>query len=198
MKDTIKRYITFIVGLLFFGVGIAFGYKSLLGSDPMGVFVGGLANVIKLEVWLANIVVGLVEIAIGFVLERKNVTLATLIGLTCGSFAINLGMTIIPDSNVLFIRIIYMCLAVLSYTFGIAVQQYANCGLSNLDCLIFGLKRLFRVNEYYRIRWAVDAFFLIGGFLLGGVINVGSALFIFFSGILIQFFKKQLDKTGIL
>ena len=196
-KKTITQYILFLIGLLFFSLGLSFSNRSLLGTNPMGVFVSGLSKTFSITFGFANFIVNAFQIATGYVLDKKNVTIASILAMLVGSYLIDFTSIFIPVTDSFVIRIVYMILGVLSYCLGIALQQHAKCGYGGLDCFIFGLAKLFKVKEYYRIRWFVDGFFLVSGFLLHGVVNVGTLILVVFGGLIIQNTKKLIDKLSV-
>ena len=198
MKIDFKKYAIFFIGILLFATGISFGIKSLLGGDPMSILVVGINNHVSLSLGTCNLIVAGIEIAVGYILDKKNVTIISLIAVFLGSYTIDLASFLIPDASNMIVKIIYMILGVLLYCFGISLQQYANIGLGNLDCFIFGLMKAFKVKTYRYVRWIVEASFIIVGYLLGGIFGIGTIIILCFSGILIESFKKietnSLDK----
>ena len=194
MERKTLRYILFIFGLLIFSFGISFGNRSLLGGNPMAVFVVGLSKHLPLSVGTCNLIVAVVEVIIGFVLDRKNVTLATVFGMVFGSYMIDFANLFILETDSLIIRIIFMICGILCYCLGLSLQQYAHVGLGNLDCLNFGLMKAFNVEKYHTVKWITDAAFLIAGYLLGGVVNVGTVLLLLMAGVIIEQLRKVLKK----
>ena len=193
---TVKKYSIFILGLLFFGFGISLGLKSGFGNNPMGVFVQGISKRTPLSIGICNMIVGLCEAGIGYALDKKNVSIATFVVIFCGSFFIDLANALIPGSDTIVVRILYMLLGIFSYCIGFSIQQLAECGLSNYDCFIFGLSKLFKTENYPLIRGICDFLFIVTGYFLGGVIGVGTLILVLFSGKIIVFLKKQLGKIA--
>lgn len=192
--DLAKSYLLFALGLLVFGIGISFGNKSLFGGNPMSVFVVGVKNHLNLSMGTCNLIVAAIEIIVGYLLDKSNVSIASVFGMICGSYAIDFGNLLISDSNNIYVRIIYMLVGIVCYCFGLAMQQYGHVGLGNLDCLNFGLKKAFKIKEYHTIKWIVDGMFLIAGYLLGGIVGIGTVLLLACSGLLIERFKALLIK----
>lgn len=192
MTKNIRRYIVFIIGLMFFGFGISFGIKSGFGNNPKGVFVTGVAENISISVGTCNMLLGLFEALVGYVLDKKNVNIGTIVIILCGSYSIDLGNFLIPDSNILIIRILYMIIGIILYCFSFSIQQYVECGLNNYDCYIFGLAKLLKTKDYTKIRLVCDLLFIIIGYLLGGVVGIGTMILVLCSGKIITFFKKTL------
>ena len=190
----IKKYIIFAIGTLIFGFGISLSNKSLLGGNPMSVLVSGITNILPFSFGTCNLIVGIIQIIVGYICDKKTVTFATIFGTICGSYAIDFADLFIKDTNVLTIKIVYMILGIILYCLGLALQQVPNCGYSNLDCFIFGLAKVFKIDKYHIIRWIVDIAFLIIGYLLGGVVGIGTVLLFIVSGILIELFVNVFRK----
>lgn len=195
MKIDLKRYLVFIIGLIFFGFGISLGNKSLLGGNAMSIFVVGISKHIILTIGQCNFIVGLVESIIGYIFDKKNVTLATIISMVFGSSTIDFANMLIKDTSTLSIRVIYMLIGIVMYCGGLAIQQFAKCGYGSLDCLNFGLKKFFKVKDYHTIRWFTDIFFIVFGTILGGIFNVGTVLLLAFAGLLIERIRSLLIKA---
>lgn len=193
-KNLIKKYLIFSLGLLVFGTGIAFSNKSLFGGNPMAVLVGGMSKHLPLSFGTCNLIAGIIEVIVGYVCDKKNVTFATFFGLFCGSYSIDLASLFIPTSDNIYTRFIYMIVGVLLYTLGIAIQQLGKIGYSNLDCFIFGLGKKFKIHEYHSIRWIVDCSFVAIGYFLGGVVGFGTLVLLLFSGVFVEFYLDLLKR----
>lgn len=189
-----KRLITFIVGLIILGIGISFNNKSLFGCNPMSIFVVGLSKHLPVSMGTCNLIVALIEMFFGYILAKENVTYTTVIGVFGVSYAIDLGNFLIPDTNNVFIRTIYMIIGILLYCAAFSIQQVAKCGYSHYDAFVFGLAKKFKIEKYHSIRWCTDAIFLVSGYLLGGIVGIGTVLLLVFSGILIERFKSIIEK----
>lgn len=188
----VKRYCIFGISLIFFASGISLTVKSGLGNDPMGVFVQGLTHILPFTYGICNMCAGVCEATIGLIFERKNVRVVTFLVIFCGSSLIDVANSLIPDTDVLIVRIIYLVLGTISYCFCYSIQQTVRIGLSHYDCCIFGLAKLFKTDNYPKVRRFCDLFFIVVGFVLGGTIGIGTIIYVLFSGKIIVFFKERL------
>lgn len=189
-----KKYLIFFIGTILFSLGISFGNKSLLGGNPMAVLVNGVSKQISLSFGTCNLIVSAIEVIVGYLLDKRNVTWVTIVTMLVASSFIDLaGLFIIESSNIV-VRVIYMLVGIALYCLGLGMQQYGKIGYENYDVFIFGLKKAFKVSKYHTIKWIVDGAFLILGFILGAEVGVGTVLFIVFAGILIEFFKELTEK----
>lgn len=193
-KDTYaKRALIMIVGSIVFGMGIGFCNAADLGMDPMSVFSDGIHQTISITLGQANALLSIVEIAIAFVLNRKNVSLITLATIFTVSIGIDLvGLFHISNLTML-LRVVFMVMGFLIYTFGIAITQNSGIGYSGYDSFIFSLGTLFHTESYHLLRWGTDGLFLILGFLLGGTIGICTALVLIAAGKVTEWWLKQIE-----
>lgn len=196
MKRKTYNYILFIIGLIVLGIGISFNNKSMLGCNPMSIFVVGLSKHLPVSMGTCNLIVALIEMILGFLLAKENVSIATVIGVFGVSYAIDLGNFIIPDTSSVVIRIVYMIIGVIMYCLGFSIQQVSKCGYSHYDTFVFGLAKRLKIEKYHNIRWCTDALFLIFGYLLGGVLGIGTVLLLVLSGVLIERFKEIIESIN--
>ena len=194
-KNDIKKYIIFFIGTLIFSFGISFGNRSLFGGNSMAVFVVGISKHINLSISTCNLIVAAFEMAIGYILDKKNVTWASVVAMVVGSYLIDFANLFVLPTEDMLVRFIYMFLGILCYTLGLGIQQYASIGYGNLDCFIFGLKKVFNIKKYHTIKWVVDFVFIIAGYFLGAEVGVGTVLLLAFAGVLIETFKGLCKKV---
>ena len=164
----------------------------------MATLVTGIYKNCNLDYGTCNLIVGLVEILIGYIFDKKNVTVASFVGLFCCSYFIDLTNLFIVDTDSVVIRIIYVIAGTILFCLGIAIQQFSKCGYANLDCFLFGLKKAFKIDNYHTIKWIVDISFIVVGYLLGAVVGVGTVIMFIFTGLLVELFLKLLNKTNLM
>lgn len=193
-KNTIYRFFWYMIGLVFFAFGISFSIRSKLGGNPMSVLVEGVDVQLPFSFGMCNLLVGVIQLVIGYLCDKRNVTIATLIAMVTGSFIIDFGNYIIPITDDIRVMYLYMMIGVIIYCVGVGIQIQASIGLSNLDLFIFGLMKVTKIDSYKKMRWICDAGFLIVGYLLGGTIGVGTLVLLVVSGYLIEKFGLVFKK----
>lgn len=192
----INKYIVFLIGKIIFSFGISFGNRSLFGGNSMAILVTGISkNLPFLTYGTCNLMVGIVEVIIGYICEKKNVTVVSVLALVFGSYMIDLVNLFILPTNDLFIRIAFMFLGILCYCFGLAIEQHASVGYSNYDVFVFGIKKIMKADKYHTAKWAVDIVFIIIGFILGAEVGIGTLSLLLFTGILVEWFREILKKV---
>ena len=171
------------------GIGIGVCDQADLGVDPMSVLVTGLFRHIPVSFGTMNLFVSLVQMGIGFVLDRKNISFATFIALISVSIGIDLyGSFGFSAANVTF-NFLLLALGVILYCGGIALSQVPHCGYTAYDCLVFGTMKVAKCS-YPKAKWPIDLLQLVIGYLLGGSVGLCTVVIVLVSGSLIVAMKK--------
>lgn len=206
--DLIKRLILFFVGMSVIQFGVALFLKTNIGSDPFTVFTQGLAFTLdktglknfslvqfisgKAEVTpgVANMIILVVLFAIIILVDMKRIKIGTLICVVGVGPIIDLGTKVISyfpvESYNIVIKAILLLAGCLIIAIGFSVLSAANVGVAPNDIVPFILVDKTKV-QYRWIRIALDAGFLIIGFLLGGKIGIGTVIAMLSTGPFIQF-----------
>ena len=193
-KLVIKKYIVFIVGCLVMGCGIRLCDFAQLGVDPMSVLDLGLTKHIPITFGTANLIVSLIMVGSGFILDKKNVTVATVIALFMVSIGIDLFSILPIGYQTGLPAFILMIIGFLIYCLGISITQIPHCGYAAYDCLVFGLME--KTNkEYHFFRWIIDGSYSIIGWLLGGTLGVNTFVVFFCTGKVVEFIVPKLKKV---
>ena len=192
----LNKYIVFLIGKIIFSIGISLGNRSLFGGNSMAVLVTGISkNLPALSYGTCNLMIGIIEVIIGYICDRSNVTLVAILALVFGSYMIDfVNLFILPTSDI-FIRIIFMLIGILCYCLGLAIEQHASVGYSNYDVFVFGIKKAIKADKYHTAKWIVDIVFIIIGFMLGAEVGVGTLSLLLFTGIIVEKFRELLKKV---
>lgn len=160
----------------------------------MSILVVGINKHVSLSMGTCNLIVAIFEIIIGTLLYRKNTTWFSVILMFVSSYLIDFAnIFVIPTDNMV-VRFIYMFAGVILYCLGLGMQQSASVGYGNFDIFICGIKEALHIKKYHRIKWVVDAVFILGGYLLGAEVGIGTVLLLAFAGVLIEEFKELTNK----
>lgn len=195
-KNIIIKYIVYTIGVLVLGAGIAISDASLLGTDSFSVLLNAVTKITGISMGIVNAFVCALQIVIGYIFDRKNVTLATFISLFASSIGIDLMAMFMPSNPSTVVKVILMIVGILVYTFGTALSEFPHCGYNTYDCLIFSMANIFHTNNYAHVRWGVDGAFLIVGYLLGGTVGICTVLVFVTAGKLVEFYLKLFKKMG--
>lgn len=160
--------------------------RAGLGLDPWDVFHQGLAGRVDLSIGLVVNIVGAAVLLLWIPL-RQWPGIGTIANVLVIGTAMDLSLLALPDLHGLPLRGAGLALAVVAN--GIAGALYIGAGLGPgpRDGLMTGLAR--RTGwPIRRVRTGIELTVLAAGWLLGGTVGVGTVLYAFAIGPLVQAF----------
>lgn len=180
-----------LFGLTLFGLGLALMVISDLGLSPWDVLHQGISR-------QTGIPIGTVVIITGFAVLLLWIPLHERIGIGTIANAIVIGLVldgallVLPETleNVV-LRWVALLAGVVIVAIGSGFYIGAGLGPGPRDGLMTGLAR-----RGISIAWArawIEITALVTGWLLGGTVGVGTVLFAFGMGPLVQFFLRRLS-----
>ena len=187
------RLIQLASGLLLFGVSIALLLRAELGLDPWDVLHQGVAR-------SAGFSFGSVVIATSFLVLALWIPLRQRPGVGTIANAVMVGLVadfttpLLPAPGHLFEQWIMLCAGVVLTALASATYIGAGLGPGPRDGLMMGLAA--RGHSIGRVRTAIELTVLLAGWLLGGTVGIGTAVFALAIGPLIQIMLPWLDRTG--
>lgn len=205
MKTTITRVIILFIGLIIAHFGVSLFLLANLGSDPFNVMIQGLSRSIGNVITSPLITHGNTHMAVSILIinvllfvDRTYIKIGTLICMFCGGpiidiFNMMLAAVITPDSTMA-VRVISNVLGCIILAFGMSVviKSQAGTGPNDLVGVVISdkLKKKFSI-----IRMMVDACFLVCGWLLGGVVGIGTVICLFLVGPVAGFFLPKSENV---
>jgi len=181
-----RRLIQLFAGLSLYGASMALMLRAALGLDPWDVFHQGLASHVGLSFGMLVNVVGAVVLLLWIPL-RQWPGVGTIANVLVIGTAVDLTLPLLPAFDDLAIRAVMLALGV--GLNGIAGALYIGAGLGPgpRDGLMTGLVR--RTGWSIRVvRTGIELTVLALGWLMGGTIGVGTVLYAFAIGPLVQVF----------
>jgi uncharacterized membrane protein YczE len=179
-KVHLQRLSILIFGLTIFGIGDAFLIITNLGNTPWTVLAEGIALNTPLNIGAATFLISTLVLLFWIPLKQKP-GLGTIANIIIIAIAIEIGLFIIPEVSNIFAKIFYILFGI--SLVGIGSALYITCGLGTgpRDGLMTGLHYRTGVRVG-RVRLVLEILALSAGFLLGGTLGVGTALFALFIG----------------
>lgn len=190
----VERLIRCLFGLTLFGLGISMIIDAELGAAPWDVFHTGVSDLTGVSVGNVVILTGLALLLIWIPL-RERPGLGTVLNAVVIGLIVDLTLPWIPDSDLLVTRTLLMLGGVTVIAIGSGCYIGAGLGPGPRDGLMTGLAR--RSIRSWPIsirtaRTAVELVVLAVGVALGGSIGIGTAVFAFGIGPLVQVFLPRL------
>ena len=198
LKETVLRAIILLVGLLIAHLGVTLFLLADLGSDPFNVLVQGLFHSLADLTGLTFLTHGRVHIAVCFLIilvlllvDRTYVKLGTIICMICGGPIIDMYSfflaPILADMSSLIGRLLMLVAGcvILAYGMTIVIKSDAGTGPNDLVAVVIS-EKLHRKFGITRI--IVDVCFVAVGYLLGGLVGVGTIICAFCVGPVASYF----------
>jgi uncharacterized membrane protein YczE len=181
-----------LVGLAGYGLSMAMMVRSELGLDPWDVFHQGLAVHTGMTIGIASGVVG-VAVLLAWIPLRNRPGIGTIANVIVIAVTVDLGLLLIQVPTSTPARIAMMVGAVVLNAFSTVLYVGAGLGPGPRDGLMTGL--VVRTGLSVRlVRTSIEATVLAIGWLLGGTVGVGTVLYAFGIGPLVQFFVRITPK----
>lgn len=177
-KNKVVRYLGVLFGLVFVSIGASFFITANIGSEAITVFMQGIMLQTNSNYALAIIIANLVPVIVLFIIKRNDL-------LSFGSFAVILigplidlwlasGLFIQP--TILLMQLMFLLIGILASGLGLAVYIHANVGMSPFEALVVAISQKFKNVRFFLIKIVFDSLFLVIGFVLGGVVGIGTVI----------------------
>ncbi|MBJ7336235.1 hypothetical protein [Mycolicibacterium sp.] len=184
MTRACGRGVALLVGLMGYGFSMAMMVRAGLGLDPWDVFHQGLAGRTGMTIGLASAVVG-VAVLLAWIPLRNRPGIGTVANVIVIAVTVDAGMALLPAPTEMPIRIAMMLGAVLLNALSTVLYIGAGLGPGPRDGLMTGL--VARTGLSVRlVRTSIEATVLAVGWLLGGTVGVGTLVYAFGIGPLVQ------------
>lgn len=185
-----RRLVQLFAGLALYGWSMAMMVRSELGLDPWDVFHDGVSRWIGLSFGTVVIIVGVAVLALWIPLRQwpglGTVANAVVIGLVT-----DLGLAVLTTPDAMWARVGLLVGGVALN--GLAGGMYigSQFGAGPRDGLMTGL--VLRTGRSIRlVRTSLEVTVLALGWLLGGVVGIGTVLYALSIGPLVQLFLPRL------
>jgi len=184
-----------ITGLAFFGFGIALFLRANLGLAPWDIFHKGLSEKLDISIGLVIEGVGLLLLLLWIPL-RQRPGVGTILNAIEIGLVVNLTKPLIGEPDQLIIRALMVIAGVLVIGLGSALYIGAGLGSGPRDGLMLGLSKYAIRGHQISIRVArtfVELTVMVAGLFLGGSIGVGTLIFMFGIGPLVQLILPRFE-----
>ena len=172
--------------------------RAGLGGDSVAVFLEGLSVAGGISLGTASWTLNVVLVALAFLMARKHIGWTTVYScILTGSFVDLADVLLEPVfslSGAVWFRWGIFLAGLLLLTVSCALMIRFCPGMSILDAIVTRLSEKLRVS-FRAVRMTIDAALMLSGFLMGGVVGIGSVVAVLGTGPLIQFFV-QFGKKG--
>ncbi len=188
MRREVVRGLVLLVGLTGYGFSMAVMVRAGLGLDPWDVFHQGLARHTGMTIGVASAVVGVV-VLLAWIPLRNRPGVGTVANVVVIAITVDAALWLLPTPTSLPVRIAMMVGAVVLNAVSTVLYVGAGLGPGPRDGLMTGLVERTGLSVRF-VRTSIEATVLAVGWLLGGTVGVGTVLYAFGIGPLVQFFLR--------
>ncbi|GIF21230.1 membrane protein [Paractinoplanes tereljensis] len=175
------------MGLVLYGVSMAFMVKSGLGLNPWDVFHQGLSKATGISFGWVVILLG-VPILLLWIPLRQRPGIGTIANLFVVGFAVDAALAMLPAGHGIPARIAYLVGGILLNGLATGLYIGSNFGPGPRDGLMTGIVGRFPKLSIRLVRTAIELSVLGVGFLLGGTVGVGTVAYALAIGPLVHLF----------
>ncbi len=184
-----RRLPRLLLGLLPLGIGIGMMVEARLGVSPYDVLHQGLADLTGLSFGTVVIVLGVLVLFLWIPLGQRF-GIGTVINTLTVGLIVDRFLDWSPDPTTLALRWAYLLVGILIIAFGVGLYIGAGLGPGPRDGLMTGIAA--KGYPLWLVRTGLELAALLGGWLLGGDVGIGTLLFAFGIGPLGHFFLLRL------
>ena len=169
--------IMLITGLFFFGLGEAIIIGSGSGVSPWTVLAQGISIETDLSVGTTTFLIS-IAILIFWIPLKQVPGIGTILNAIIIASTIDLTLPYLPQTNDTYLKLLQACLGIFVVGLGSGIYLISNLGPGPRDGLMIGLQKQ-TGTSIPLIRTILELSAVISGWLLGGVVGIGTVLFVF-------------------
>jgi uncharacterized membrane protein YczE len=181
-----------MLGLVLFGIGLALMVIADLGLSPWDVFHQGISFHTGIPIGTIVIITGLL-VLVAWIPLKERIGIGTIANAIVIGATLDVALLILPERiEPLAMRWAAMLVGVVLVAIGSGYYIGAGLGPGPRDGLMTGLTRVtgFPLGL---VRGGLEIVVLAVGWILGGTVGVGTVVFAFGIGPLVQFFLSRLQ-----
>lgn len=198
-NHTLNKLVIFFSGLILVALGSAHMIKvSQLGVQPFDILYIGLQEKFPVTIGTASILIGCILVTFSLLLTKEKLKVGTILDTIClGAFVdlfLHIDFLTTPDS--LLGQIYYLLVGTILISFGAALTILSDLGAGPIDTFMLAIHKRLKLSMKLATT-VIEVFTLTIGFFLGGPVGVGTLLFCFSIGPLIEMFLTILNKKEV-
>ena len=169
--------IMLITGLFFFGLGEAIIIGSGSGVSPWTVLAQGISIKTDLSVGTTTFLIS-IAILIFWIPLKQVPGIGTILNAIIIASTIDLTLPYLPQPNDAYLKLSQACIGIFVVGLGSGIYLISNLGPGPRDGLMIGLQKQ-TGTSIPLIRTILELSAVISGWFLGGVVGIGTVLFVF-------------------
>lgn len=197
-KEFIWKALMSLIGITLISFGAALSQTMNMGLDPFTAINTGASELLGFTLGNYQLFVNAAILAIILFFDRKIIGWGTifnfvLVGYMIEFFISMLESFIDPTQFAFIVQLLITVVAILIFTFGVALYMDADLGVSPYDAIAPVITD--RVSASYKtVRMIQDIIVVITAWILGGPVGVSTFITGFMAGPLIDFFSNRFTR----
>lgn len=192
MNEKQRRIFMTVAGVLICGFSVGIFNFSLFGMDPFQVLAHGIWKHTTMGYGTFYTMVNLLMLVGVFFIDKSKIGLGTVINIFLLGYVVQFSSWLfnvwIPEPAI-FIRSIALAIGILMISFGAAFYFTGDLGVSTYDAVALIMSEK-KIAKFQYCRMGTDLVCVIGGFLLGATVGIGTLVTALFMGPIIAFFNR--------
>jgi len=177
LKPKPLTLILLVFGLFLFGLGESLLITSGAGVGPYTVLAQGISNHTGWSIGLSTFVISIFVLLMWIPLKQKP-GMGTILNAFIIALTIEFSVYYLPYPETYPMQVLQVVVGVLIIGIGSGFYLIANLGAGPRDGLMIGLQKTTNL-PIYSIRTIIEVSVVIVGWLMGGVVGLGTAIFAF-------------------
>ena len=194
LKPKPLTLIFLVFGLFLFGLGESLLITSGAGVGPYTVLAQGISNHTGWSIGLSTFVISIFVLLMWIPLKQKP-GMGTILNAFIIALTIEFSVFYLPYPETYPMQILQVVVGVLIIGIGSGFYLIANLGAGPRDGLMIGLQKKTNL-PIYSIRTIIEVSVVIVGWLMGGVVGLGTAIFAFGIGPSVALGLSMVGKTS--
>ncbi len=193
---SLNQAIRLIAGLFLFALGIAFQLRAAIGMAPWDVFAKGTSNLTGFSFGVSTVVASALVLVLWIPLKQRPGVGTVMNALLIGPF-VDLCLGFVPVMTPLDYpaRVLVFVAGIAILAVGTGLYISARLGPGPRDGLMTGAVRKFN-KPVWLVRMIIEGSATVLGFAAGGVVGLGTVLFVLLVGPMVQSMMKAFGLTG--
>ena len=194
-KEFIWKALMSLIGITLISFGSALSQTMNMGLDPFTAINTGASELLGFTLGNYQLFVNAAILAIILFFDRKIIGWGTIFNLVLVGYMIEFFISMLesfidPTQFAFIVQLLITVVAILIFTFGVALYMDADLGVSPYDAIAPVITD--RVSASYKtVRMIQDIVVVITAWILGGPVGVSTFITGFLAGPLIDFFSNR-------
>jgi uncharacterized membrane protein YczE len=193
-RSRLARLPGLLAGLILFGAAVAVMAQAGLGLGPWEAFHQGISRQTGLALGTVSILVGVPVLALWWPIGVRP-GIGTLLNVALVGMTTNVALPLLPAPSGLPVRLAMMLAGVLGIGIASGIYLAADLGPGPRDGLMTGLHHRFGW-PIFAVRTTIEVSVLAIGWWLGGTVGLGTLVFAFGIGPVVQWALGIFDHRG--